>query len=131
MPDSSAFSLPASTDFFEASTWTSRAPGRRHGQRADAGIAEQVERLARRRPAVRASTPIAAPCRGRKRGGGTGVHLGAEADLLPAQLPAFARHRPAELPAAAAFLVGAGDELAVGVPVGLGRAPTSPAARGG
>ena len=46
--------------------------GRRHRQRADAGIAEQVERLARPRPAARASRPIAAPCRGRKRGGGTG-----------------------------------------------------------
>ena len=26
MPDSRAFSLPCSTDFFDASTWTSRAP---------------------------------------------------------------------------------------------------------
>ena len=39
-------------------------------QRADAGIAEQVEHVGVRR-AARASSPIAAPCRERSRGGGT------------------------------------------------------------
>ena len=39
-------------------------------QRADAGVAEQVEHLGVRRRAP-ASSPIAAPCRGRRRDGGT------------------------------------------------------------
>ncbi len=52
-----------------------------------------------------------------------GRALGAEADLLPRQLPALARHRPGELPAAAALLVRTGDELAVRLPVVAGGRP--------
>ena len=70
MPDSRALSLPCSTDFFDASTWTSRAPASLSSRRADAGIAEQVEHVGVGRRA-RASSPIAAPCRGRSRDGGT------------------------------------------------------------
>jgi hypothetical protein len=49
--------------------------------------------------------------------------LGGEADLVPRQRPALARHVSEELPAPAAVLVGAGDELAVGVPFGEARRP--------
>ena len=98
-----------------------RALGR-HRQRADAGIAEQVQRLAA------LAQPLAHPRPLRRHVGEEGEvaerrALGAEAHLLPAQLPALARHRPGELPAAAALLVRAGDELAVGVPFGRGRRP--------
>ena len=106
-----------------------RALGR-HRQRADAGIAEQVERLAA------LAEPLAHPRPLRRHVGEESEvaerrRLGAEADLLPGQLPALARHRPGELPAAAAFLVRAGDELAVRVPLAPRPAPTSPAARAG
>ena len=90
-------------------------PGRRHRQRADAGIAEQVERFGPR------PKPLAHPGPLRRHVGEESEvaerrALGAEVHSLPAELPAVARHRPVEPPAAAAFLVGAGNELAVRVP---------------
>src|SRR6185436_14513240 len=52
-----------------------------------------------------------------------GRALGAETDLFPAKLPALLRHRPGELPAAAALLVRARDELAMRIPFARGRRP--------
>src|SRR5690606_7773747 len=49
--------------------------------------------------------------------------LRGEADVVPGEGPAFARDGPGVLPAAAAVLVGAGDELAIGIPLGKSRGP--------
>ncbi len=90
---------------------------RRHGEAADAGVAEQVEELrrfhARHLPAHpfphrrHVGKEAEMPERGASRG---------EADLVPCERPAIARHGPGELPAAAALLIGSGDEFAIGVP---------------
>ena len=97
---------------------------RRHRQRADAGIAEEVERFG----AVAETLPHPGPLRRHVREESEVAErgaLGAEPHLLPAELPALARHRPGELPAPAAFFVRAGDELPVRVPIGGGRRPQS------
>jgi hypothetical protein len=93
-----------------------------HGEGADAGIAEQVERLG----AVAEVAAHPGPLRGHvgeESEVAEGGALGAEGDFLPSEVPALARDRAGELPAAAALLVRAGDELAVRVPIRIGRRP--------
>ena len=121
MPDSFALSLPCSTDFFDASTWTSRAPASLSSKRADAGVAEQVEHVG-----VRGALAHPVPLR---------RHVGKEAEMAERRqrgVRSGRRRAPAPIacgtgamldPAPAAFLVGPGNEGRVGVPIVARRRP--------
>ncbi len=85
---------------------------------ADAGVAEQVECLRVRLSGQLPAHPV--PHRshvGEEAEVAERRALGGEADFVPRERPAFARNFAGKLPAAAAVLIGTGDEFAVGIPV--------------
>ena len=98
-------------------------------QAADAGVAEQVEHVGIRRPRSRIQSHCGAMS-GKKPRCRNGVS-DASNRTPPRDSSHCARHRPVLDPAPAAFLVGAGNEGRVGIPVARAPAPTSPAARAG
>ena len=94
-----------------------RHPLRRQRERADPGIAEQVEHLGAFADAVAHPGPDRRHVRKEAQMPERRVLRG-EAQIVPADMPAAARHIARQMPAAAAILVRCADEIAVRLPCG-------------